>query len=90
MKKILLFLLLFPVFSMAQTSLPSYPDLLHHFFSHYGYVPKEPVDGLNFAKKRDGWHVQVIDRVTEVIKTDQLYRPIREDGYLPLKGLNHQ
>jgi hypothetical protein len=84
MKKILFLLLCFPLFGMAQTYLPSYPALLHHFFSHYGYAPTEAVDGLNFAKKKDGWHVQVIDRVTEVVKTDQLYRPVKADSYLPL------
>lgn len=70
MKKIKLLLVLLPLISVAQSSLPSYPSLIKRFYSEYSYTPKEQVDGLNFAKMKDGWHVQVIDRVTEVVKQD--------------------
>lgn len=72
---------------MAQNPLPSYPSLLKRFYSEYSYTPKEQVDGLNFAKMKDGWHAQVIDRITEVVKQDQVYYSLK-DGYHVLNGFS--
>jgi hypothetical protein len=88
MRKTVLLLLLLPLTCLAQTALPSYPSVLTEFFSHYSYQPEEAVDGLNFAKTKEGWHVQVIDRVTEAVKKDQLYWPLKQGSYLPLNGFD--
>ena len=88
MKKIAFPLLLFPLFSLAQTSLPSYPSVVTQFFSHYSYTPAELVDGLNFAKRKDGWHVEVIDRVTEKVKSDQVYFTANGTIYSLLAGFD--
>lgn len=87
MKKAILLFVLLPLISVAQNSLPSYPSLLKRFYSEYSYTPKQQVDGLNFAKMKDGWHAQVIDRVTEVVKQDQVYYSLK-DGYHVLNGFS--
>lgn len=87
MKKTALLLAILPLIGIAQTSLPSYPSVLNRFFFAYSYTPKDAVDGLNFAKMKDGWHVQVIDRVTEIVKQDQVYYSA-EDGYHTLNDLD--
>ncbi|HYO22090.1 MAG TPA: hypothetical protein VER36_06770 [Flavisolibacter sp.] len=70
---LLLSLVLAYVFTAAQNSLPSYHQVLKQYFEHYNHVPKEQVDGLNFAKKKNGWFVQVVNRLTEQVKEEQLF-----------------
>lgn len=69
-KRILL--LLFPVICSAQPQLPSYPDILNHFYSYYSFEPANYLEGLSFAKKKDSWYVHVIDRQTENVKNEQV------------------
>ncbi|HEU4470112.1 MAG TPA: hypothetical protein VFR58_03435 [Flavisolibacter sp.] len=82
MKLLLLFFC--PLFCMAQSSFPSYSVVRKAFYEQYGYIPEENVDGINFAKKRQGWYVQVIDRVTEKTKQEQLFWSAGNGQFLPL------
>ena len=54
-------------FAVAQHQVPSYYEVLKTFFSKYN-GETENDNYTNFAKKRDGWYVQQIDR----LKKDEL------------------
>lgn len=86
MKRLFYLFIIIPFFGRGQ--MPSYPSILGQFFTNYGYSPRESVDGLNFAKKKDGWYVQIIDRVTEAVKKDQIFWSLKNQTYHPLEGFN--
>lgn len=89
MKKVPLILsLLATLLSHAQPFLPPYKEIARHFFNHYSYTPAEPVDAISFAKKKDGWHVQVVDRLTEKSKSEQLFWSVEKALYLPISGFD--
>lgn len=73
-KKLIIFsLLLINISAKAQHAFPTYFEVLQKFYSHYNYYPEEAVDGLEFAKKKEGWYVNNIDRQTEEVKKQQLF-----------------
>ena len=84
---ILYFAILLPYKLSAQTNLPSYPDVIKEFFTHYSYQPEEKNDQISFAKKRLGWYVHIVDRLkNDSIKNEQLFRNINENSYRQLNG----
>lgn len=84
MRKILFLMLLLPFGGFAQ--MPLYTDVLKQFFELYTYqAPSDDIaEGLNFAKKKDGWHVQLVNRVNEQVKTDKLFWSAAGKKYLAL------
>ena len=78
MKKATTFFLYFMIVrsagSIAQAGIPSFPEVVKTFFKNYSYEPQERNDHLSFAKKANGWSVQVIDRLhDDSIKTEELF-----------------
>lgn len=84
MKKIVLLLLIVPFFVYAQTSFPSYTDVLIEFYKHYNYSKDMMPNAVNFAKMKDGWHCQVVDQVTEEVKTDEIFWEAKSNQFIPL------
>jgi hypothetical protein len=84
MRKLFILLLFLPVCGCAQ--MPGYVEMLRQFFKLYTYeTPSDDLaQGLNFAKKKDGWYVQIIDRITEAVKTEQLFWSSTENNYRSL------
>ena len=88
MKQLLLLLFMLPAWlTRAQDIPPGYHHVLQQYFQQYKHDPEEPVDGLNFAKKKNGWFVQVVDRLTEEVKNEQLFWS-PAGGWQKLNGFN--
>ena len=71
LKTILILLALAPVALSAQQSLPSYQEVVKYFFDHYTYkddYTKSP----GFARKKNGWYVQTLDRGTNRVIDEAL------------------
>src|SRR5688500_3305174 len=82
--KLLLFCLLMGISGLlpAQDNMPSYLDVVRHFFSNYSHEREEPYDRVFFAKKKDGWHVNIIDITKEEkIKDSQLFWDLSQRKY---------
>jgi hypothetical protein len=69
MKKfvLLIFVNLFSVYAIAQQHIPTYYEMLKNFFTKYN-AEAENDNYTTFAKKKDGWYVQQINR----LKKDEL------------------
>ncbi len=60
-KALIIFFIILSFRSVSQNVLPTYPQVLRHFFSNYeGFQDNE--NFTSFAKKKDGWYVQQVDR----------------------------
>ena len=86
MKRVLLTITIFlcVVNCFSQEIIPSYPEVLRCFFSRYsGNTDSE--NFLNFAKKKDGWFVQNINRVKkDTILDEKLFWSLKEKRYLDI------
>jgi hypothetical protein len=73
MKKIFftLFCSIFSFYSFSQEKTPTYPTVLRTFFNKYIAI-EEYENYTSFAKKKDGWYVQQVDRY----HSDSLLREI--------------
>ncbi|HEV7779718.1 MAG TPA: hypothetical protein VGO58_00550 [Chitinophagaceae bacterium] len=86
---LLVLVILFPVILFGQSSFPSYPDILKRFFSLYSYKPAEYSEGLIFAKRKDGWYVDIVDLLKdEKILKEQLFWSAAGNTYQPVKGMD--
>lgn len=73
--------------SSSQSYLPSLPTVAREFFTNYSHMREEENDRVYFAKKKQGWYVQVIDQLhTDHVKSEQLFWDINESRYKPLTG----
>lgn len=71
---------------IAQPALPAYLDVVKHFFTLYGHE-SDPSQQLGFAKKKDGWHVVLINRYQQdSVTEDQLFYAASTKSYLKLQG----
>jgi hypothetical protein len=53
----------------AQTSMPSYPEVLHYYFSRH--TPGDDYEHyINFAKRKDGWYVQHMNQLTNEVSSE--------------------
>src|SRR5687768_15110900 len=87
MKKLLILILL-PLFARSQNKLPSYPTVLKEFFKNYSYTPEEETDGITFAKKKTGWYVQVVNRITDEEKKEQIFWSVNTHCFNQLDDLD--
>jgi hypothetical protein len=86
MRIILLAIYLLPLFGIAQMQKPTYPEVVRTFFKNYTYENSmDPVEGISFGKKKQGWTVMVIDRMNENVKAEYLFWPAKDNKFLPLK-----
>jgi hypothetical protein len=85
MKNLIILFLLIPTLCVSQ--LPSYPIVLESFFSSYSFHADDPVLALNFAKKKDGWYVQVINRITEKVQEEQLFWSLNDSSFHVINGM---
>lgn len=73
MKKYFLIFLFTPLFVLAQNHLPPYPAVLKEFFYHHHFEPTEPHFTLEFAKKKDGWYVNIMNAYDEEVIESHLF-----------------
>ena len=86
---ILCLLIICPVILFGQVSFPSYPDILKKFFSLNSYEPVEYTDGILFAKRKNGWFVDIVDRMkNDSIKLEQLFWSASENKYQPIDEMS--
>jgi hypothetical protein len=86
MRKILtlLFCICLGYFANAQKGLPTYPQVLNAFFSKYAGSDNGE-DELNFAKKKDGWYVQQVNRINnDQLLSEHLFWSLQQHGYQDL------
>ncbi len=86
MKKICLLLLicLQSLYATAQDSLPPYYAVLKHFFTKYN-AEENNENYPSFAKKKDGWYVQQINRIKkDEFISEKLFWSLHEGRYFDL------
>jgi hypothetical protein len=88
MRKILILLICFPHLLFGQESMISYPVVVREFYNHYSYISEQQTDGLEFAKKKDGWFVRVVDRVTEKPLREELFWSAKNGRFVTLSGFD--
>ncbi len=70
--------------SFSQDILPTYPQVLRHFFSNYVGL-QENENFTSFAKKIDGWYVQQVDRYhSDSLLDATLIWSLQENRYLDI------
>ena len=70
----------------AQGSMPSYPDVIRKFASRYN-VSEDYNNYTNFAKKKEGWYVQQLNReLGDKMISEHLYYSLERNKYLNLKA----
>lgn len=84
------FLLLFvtgiiPVLVSAQTSFPDYSTVVKKFFSLYHHDDGIE-DRLGFARKKDGWYVQLTNQITNKVSSDQVFWSRQKGRYQVLEN----
>ena len=83
MKKILLFFVCISMLSnvIAQDGMPKYFEVLKKYFSTY--YDKEDIENFtNFAKKKDGWYVQKINRLkNDKVLDENLFWDLKKNKY---------
>lgn len=86
---ILLAFLLIPFDFYGQASFPSYPEILKKFFTQYSFEPEDYIEGILFAKRKDGWYVDIVDRLkNDSIKSEQLFWSAADNKYRPLENMH--
>ena len=71
----------------SQANMPSYLNVVRHFFSNYSHEREDPYDRVYFAKKKDGWYINIVDiSKEEKVKNSQLFWELNKKQYKPLKG----
>lgn len=82
----LCFLILGPVLAFSQLRFPDYYSVVSKFYSLYDHEG-EPYEVLAFARKKDGWHVQVLDQAkNEAVKSSQLFWSLQKGRYQVLEN----
>jgi hypothetical protein len=77
----LLFCVCLGCFVNAQNNMPTYPQVLKAFFSKYT-DSNNAEDELNFAKKKDGWYVQHINRLNnDELLNEQVFWSLQKSAY---------
>jgi hypothetical protein len=58
----------------AQAGFPPYKDVLEKFFADYSFIT-DGTEGLNFAKKKNGWYAEVLDLLDsgKAVKSELLW-----------------
>lgn len=86
MKRILLLMLMLaPVLAFTQDRFPDYYTVVSKFFSLYHHEDYT-YETLAFARKKDGWYVQLLDRANnEAVKRSQLFWSQRKGRYQVLE-----
>ena len=88
MKKICLLLLISfqSLSATAQDFLPSYYEVLKHFFTKYNTEEKNE-DYTSFAKKKNGWYVQQINKIKkDEFINEKLFWSLSEGKYVDVSG----
>src|SRR6476661_2529471 len=85
MKNLIILIILLPVLAFSQ--LPSYPVVLKSFFNSYSFHSDQPTLAINFAKKKDGWYVQVVNQMTEKVQSEQLFWSIKDSSFHLVQGM---
>jgi hypothetical protein len=71
-------------YSFAQSPLPTYPEVLRQFFTHYTGT-EEYDDYTSFSKKKEGWYVQQVHRLkSDSLLKEYLFWPIASKTYTDL------
>jgi hypothetical protein len=71
----------------GQNSMPVYLDVVKEFFSNYSHEREEPNDRIFFARKKDGWYVDIADiSKNDSIKGEQLFWNSKGKKYTRLTG----
>jgi hypothetical protein len=90
-KSFILLLLLFFIglVSVAQKNsriplFPSYKTVLKEFFSKYSRPEFDSYEGVNFAKKKDGWHVYTYYYLADSVVKDELFWSSKKNKYLKI------
>jgi hypothetical protein len=77
-------LLLFILNCFSQQSLPAYPEVVKTFFQRYNTNP-DYENWIVFAKKKDGWYAQHVNRMqNDKTLDEQLFWSLSEGRYLQL------
>ncbi len=77
-------LLIFTLNCFSQQNLPAYPDVVKEFFKQYNTSP-DYANWIVFAKKKDGWYAQHVNRTQNDKTIDgQLFWSLSEGRYLQL------
>lgn len=75
--------------SIAQNKMPNYYQVLKEFFTTYN-IEDEYTNHPNFAKKKDGWYIQQIDRSNnDKLLSEELFWSLNTGKYLNLSN-NYQ
>lgn len=81
------FVSLFSNILSAQNKMPSYLDVAREFFSRYSHQREEENDRIFFAKKREGWLVNIVDIAnSDKVKKSMLFWDSRTSDYVTLTG----
>jgi hypothetical protein len=86
MKKLLLTLLSLniSVYGFSQEKSPTYSTVLRNFFSKYVAI-HENEDYTSFAKKRDGWYVQQVDKYrSDSLLSETMFWSLQKDKFLDI------
>lgn len=84
----LLAFLLIPFVFYGQGPFPSYPEILKKFFHQYSFEPEDYIEGILFAKRKDGWYVDIVNRLkNDSIKSEQLFWSVADNTYRPLNNM---
>ena len=88
MKRYILILItsLLPFPGLCQNNIPDYWSVVHKFFSTYHH-DNTPEEQLYFARKKDGWHIQIINYPdSERVTSDQLFWSLQKGRYQVLEN----
>jgi hypothetical protein len=78
-----------PLIFWGQVSFPSYPDILNKFFSLYSFEPVEYTDGIIFAKRKNGWYVDIVNRLkNDSIIKEQLFWSAADNNYRHIEQMD--
>ena len=86
MKRLIILLMIWaPALSFSQTGLPDYWTVVNKFFSLYHHE-NSIQENLDFAKKKDGWHVQLTNRLLgDSVISDQVFWSKQKGRYQVLE-----
>src|SRR5690349_1359078 len=87
MKRLIVIVLaIFPALGFAQKRFPDYREVLTKFFSLYDHE-NSLQEVLNFAKKKDGWYVQIINPTKQdELASEQIFWSLQKGRYQVLEN----
>src|SRR5688572_19729134 len=80
------FLMIFPALAFSQNRFPDYKSVLTKFFTLYHHE-NSATEMLNFARKRDGWYVQLLNPTSrDSVVSNQLFWSQQKGRYQVLEN----